>query len=52
MNHDLELRLPPDTPRRDRLEPLPRVCYADIGLSFLAGAICALLGFLAVVWVW
>ena len=44
------LGLPPDRPRRTAKPPLPKVSWPDVGLAFLAGVICALLGFVAAVW--
>ena len=56
MSRNFGLKQPPDVPRREvpGLDPgiktLPRVHWADVGLSFMAGAICTLLGFLACVY--
>jgi len=50
MGRNFGLNLPPDVPRREPIKVLPPVCWADVGLSFLAGLICALLGFLGACW--
>ena len=50
MGRNFGLNLPPDIPRREPVKTLPRVCWADVGLSFLAGLICTLLGFLGACW--
>ena len=50
MGRNFGLNLPPDVPRREPIRVLPKVHWADVGLSFMAGAICALLGFLACVY--
>ena len=44
------LGLPPDVPRAKPVRTLPRVSWPDIGLAFLAGVICAGLGFVGAVW--
>ena len=44
------LGLPPDIPRRITKPPLPKVSWPDVGLAFLAGVICAGLGFVGAVW--
>ena len=52
MPRNFGLGLPPDIPRRmvPAKATLGLVSYADVGLAFLAGAICALLGFIGYVW--
>ena len=50
MGRNFGLNLPPDVPQREPVKTLPRVCWVDVGLSFLAGLICTLLGFLGAGW--
>jgi len=45
------LRLPPDVPRRMTKPPLSPVSWPDVGLAFMAGLICVMLGFLGVCWI-
>jgi hypothetical protein len=42
---------PPDVPRRPTKPPLPKVCWPDVALAFMAGLICFGLGVVAAVWV-
>lgn len=46
-----QLRLPPDIPRREPIRTPPKVSWADVGLAFTAGVICALLGVIGTLWV-
>jgi len=46
-----QLRLPPsEIPRRVPIRTLPKVCWADVGLAFMAGRVCTLLGVIGTVW--
>ena len=46
-----QLRLPPDIPRREPIRTPPKVSWADVGLAFVAGTICTLLGMVGAIWI-
>ena len=47
-----QLRLPPDIPRREPIRTgAGKVSWADVGLAFVAGTICTLLGMVGAIWI-